>query len=99
MQGLCTDGSQQDGEDGKQYAEYGASFGGGGHALNVGAPLKGSVQPNNRAELTAAIEVLSCGLTAGDKRSHAMGRRMAKDRSENEKRTTNQKRGPVVATV
>ena len=54
---MWTDGSQQTGVDGKQYAGYGAWFGA-GHALNFSAPLKGNLQTNNRAELTAAIEVL-----------------------------------------
>ena len=43
--------------DGTQYAGYGAWFGE-GHALNFSAPLQGSLQTNNRAELTAAIEAL-----------------------------------------
>ena len=57
VQRVWTDGSQQTGVDGKQYAGYGA-WSGEGHALNFSAPLQGSLQTTNRAELTAAIEVL-----------------------------------------
>ena len=57
IQRVWTDGSEQEEEDGKQYAGYSAWFGE-GHTLNVSDPLEGSVQTNNRAELTAAIEVL-----------------------------------------
>ena len=57
MQRVWTDGSQQAGTDGRQYAGYGAWFGE-GHALNFSAPLQGQPQTNNRAEMMAAIEVL-----------------------------------------
>ena len=57
VQRVWTDGSQQEGEHGQQYAGYGAWFGE-GHTLHCYAPLGGSIHTNNRAELTAAIEVL-----------------------------------------
>ena len=57
VQRVWTDGSQQTGVDGRQCAGYGAWFGE-GHARNFSAPLQGNLQTNNRADLTAAIEVL-----------------------------------------
>ena len=57
MRRVWTDGSQQEGEDGKQYARCRTWFAE-GHTLNFGAPLEGSVQTSNQAELTAVIEGL-----------------------------------------
>ena len=45
VQRVWTDGSQQQGIDGKEYAGYGVWFGE-GHALNYRAPLRGEVQTN-----------------------------------------------------
>ena len=54
---VWTDGSQQKGVDGKDYAGYGVWFGG-GHALNYKSKLEGLLQTNNRAEMSAAIHAL-----------------------------------------
>ena len=67
LQRVWTDGSQQEGEDGKPYAGYGAWFGD-GHTLDFGAPLEGSVQTNSQAELTADIEALRLVLKTADTR-------------------------------
>ena len=85
---MWTDGFQQSGVDGKQYAGYGAWFGE-GHALNFSAPLQGSLQTDNRGELTAAIEVLKLAadngaaalrrLTAGHRRGHTVARRLEEE--------------------
>ena len=61
VQRVWTDGSQQQGTDGKEYAGYGVWFGE-GHALNHRARLRGEVQTNNRAEMTAAIHALEVTL-------------------------------------
>ena len=57
VQRVGTDGSQQQGIDGKEYAGYGVWFRE-GHTLNYRAPLRGGVQTNNRAEMAAAIHAL-----------------------------------------
>ena len=57
VQRVWTDGSQQTGIDGKEYAGFGVWFGD-GHALNYRAKLQGLPQTNNRAEMKAAIHAL-----------------------------------------
>ena len=54
FQRVWTDGSQQTGRDGAQYAGYGVWFGD-QHALNHCGALPGLVQTKNRAELQACI--------------------------------------------
>ena len=57
VQRVWTDGSQQKGLDGRQYAVYGVWFGE-RHALNHCAALPGLLQTNNTAELQACIHTL-----------------------------------------
>ena len=52
-----TDGSEQEGQDGRSYAGYGVWFGP-GHTLNASEKLMGLMRTNNRAEMTAVRYVL-----------------------------------------
>ena len=57
VQRIWTDGSQQKGADGRQYAGYGVWFGE-RHALDHCVALPGLLQTNNRAELQACKHAL-----------------------------------------
>ena len=52
-----TDGSQQEGQDGRQYAGYGVWYDA-ENSMNECGPIQGPKQTNNRAEMTACIRVL-----------------------------------------
>ena len=54
---VYTDGSQQEGQDGRQYAGYGVWYGEGSR-MNESGPIEGSRQTNNRAEMMACILAL-----------------------------------------
>ena len=54
VQKVWTDGSQQTGADGRQYAGYGVWFGE-RHVLNHYTALPGMVQTNSRAQLQACM--------------------------------------------
>ena len=57
VQRVWTDRSQQEGEDGKQCAGFGAWFGD-RRALSFGSHIRGNLQTNNQVALSAAMEVL-----------------------------------------